>query len=87
MSINLTNDTGCFTHYLTSNIEALYKIATDNKTTKEKFVDHILQLIEPASYNKDAKPRFINDIRHCKTKGAILDRCFSAISNAVEYQV
>jgi hypothetical protein len=40
------------------------------------------------SYNKDAKPRFINDIRYkCQTRKAVLERCLKAISNAVEYRV
>ena len=88
MSINLTKDTGCFTNYLSNNIETLYRKATDNSTSKEALVEWIVKLIEPAFYNKDAKPRFINDIRsYCKTKKSVLERCFNAISNAVEYQV
>ena len=87
MSIDLTKDTGCFTNYLTANIETIYQMASDGYTSKEEFVDYILQIIEPVFYNKDAKPRFINDIRYCKTKRAVLERCFRAISNAVEYQV
>ena len=87
MSIDLTKDTGCFTNCLANNIETIYQIATDSYTSKDEFVDYLVDLIEPAFYNKDAKPRFINDIRLCKTKKAVLERCFRAISNAVEYQV
>ena len=87
MSINLTKDTGCFTNCLANNIETIYQIASDGCTSKEEFVNYLIELIEPAFYNKTAKPRFINDIRFCRTKKAVLERCFSAISNAVEYQV
>ena len=88
MSINLTKDAGCFTSCLTANIETIYQMATDGYTSKDEFVDWLVKLIEPAYYNKDAKPRFINDIRfYCKTKRAVLERCFKAISNAIEYQV
>jgi len=87
MSIDLTKDAGCFTNYLTDNIETIYQIASDGYTSKEEFVNYLVELIEPAFYNKDAKPRFINDIRYyCRTKKAVLERCFRAISNAVEYQ-
>lgn len=88
MSIDLTKDAGCFTSCLANNIETIYQIASDGYTSKEEFVNYLVELIEPAFYNKDAKPRFINDIRYyCRTKEAVLERCFRAISNAVEYQV
>lgn len=88
MSIDLTKDAGCFTNCLANNIETIYQIASDGYTSKEELVNYLVELIEPAFYNKDAKPRFINDIRYfCRTKKAVLERCFRAISNAVEYQV
>jgi hypothetical protein len=87
MSVNLTKDAGCFTSCLTANIETLCQMASDDYTSKDELVDWIVNLIEPAFYNREAKPRFINDIRfYCRTKSAVLKRCFNAISNAIEYQ-
>jgi hypothetical protein len=88
VTINLTEDCKCFTHYLQERIETIYQYANDNYTSKDELVDWIVELIQSASYNKDAKPRFINDIRYkCQTRKAVLERCLKAISNAVEYRV
>ncbi len=86
--INLTQDHKCFTYYLQRDIETIHRIAHDDYTTKQEFSEWIVGLIQHASYNKDAKPRFIHDIRaNCRTKKAVYERCLRAISNAVEYQV
>ena len=88
MSIDLTKDAGCFTNCLANNIETIYQIASDGYTSKDEFVNYLVELIEPAFYNKDAKPRFINDIRYyCRTKKAVHQLCLNAIANAVEYEV
>lgn len=85
--INLTEINGCYTKCLTENIEIIYKYSNDDYTSKDELVSWILELIKPAFYNKDAKPRFIHHLRNCKTKKAVLQLCLNAIANAVEYEV
>jgi len=86
-TINLTKVNGCYTKMLIENIETIYKYANDDYTTKDELESWILELIKPAFFNKDAKPRFIHHLRNCRTKKAILQLCLNAIANAVEYEV
>lgn len=84
--INLTNNEGCFTHPLSRNIETIYQYANDDFTSLSELVSWIEELIEPAYFNKDAKPRFKWRLRNCRTKKAVLQLCLNSISNAIEYQ-
>lgn len=86
-TINLTEVNGCYTKQLTENIETIHKYANDDYTTKDELTSWILELIKPAFFNKDAKPRFIHHLRNCRTKKAILMLCLNSIANAVEYEV
>jgi hypothetical protein len=85
--LNLTENPGCYTNPISNNIETIYKYATDDITSLGELVDWIIKLIEPAYFNKDAKPRFIHRLRNCRTKKAVLQLCLNAVANAVEYEV
>lgn len=84
--LNLTKNEGCYSHPLSNNIETIYRYATDDFTPLKDLVSWIEELIEPAYFNKDAKPRFKWRLRNCRTKKAVLQLCLNAIANAVEYQ-
>jgi hypothetical protein len=87
ITINLTKVDGCYTKPLTENIDTIYQYASDSFTTCSELIGWILELIEPARFNYQAKPRFIHNLRNCKTKQAVLKLCCSAIANAIEYEV
>lgn len=84
--INLTTVEGCYSKPLTENIDTIYQYANDSFTSCSDLISWILELIAPAKFNKDAKPRFIHHLRNCRTKQAVLKLCCTAIANALEYE-
>lgn len=85
--LNLTENPGCYTNPISNNIETIYQYANDDITSLGELASWIIELIEPAYFNKDAKPRFIHRLRNCRTKKAVLQLCLNAVANAVEYEV
>ena len=83
--IDLTKHEGCYSRPLSENIETIYQYAHDSYTTRDELVEWVEELIKPAYFNKDAKPRFIHRLRQCQTREAVLQHCLRAISNGVEY--
>jgi hypothetical protein len=84
--INLTTVEGCYSKPLTENIDTICQYANDSFTSCSDLISWILELIEPAKFNKDAKPRFKHHLRNCRTKQAVLKLCCTAIANALEYE-
>ena len=84
--IDLTRDNKCYTHYLINKLDKLAALSKDNTCTADDFRNEVLQIIEPATYDVVAKPRFIANMKQKTSKLSMYYYVLSSVASGLTHQ-
>lgn len=78
---NLTQKPGCYSYELNKHVETIMKIVLRDDISLNCMKNYILHIIEPANIDKDAKPRFIANLKKAPSKKQVARLVLDAIAN------
>jgi exonuclease I len=83
--MDITTVNGAYTKELKENIDEIAEMVTDPTVSAANMKSRVRAIIEPATIDKTAKPRFLGYLSKCRTKAEILKLCQNAIRKAEHY--
>ena len=83
-TINLTKVDGCYTKELNKHLDEINEMMFSSISV-EGMKKEIRNIIAPAFYNKNAKPRFLSKLKRCNSKADVLQLCTNAVIHGMYY--
>jgi hypothetical protein len=83
--MNLTRVNGTYARELLKHKDEIRKCSFNEYTSVASMRELVLEIIEPAYIDAEAKKRFISYLKSCETKKSIYWLCHNAIQKAMKY--
>ena len=83
--IDISKIGGTYTKELKANIGTITELYEDNAVSVAEMKQAILDIIEPAWVDANAKPRFKSFLENCRTKYDVYGLCWNSICKAMRY--
>ena len=83
--MNLTRVNGTYSKELYRHMHDIRKCSFNEYTSVESMKELVLEIIEPAYIDAEAKKRFISYLESCETKKSIYWLCHNTIQKAMKY--
>ena len=84
--MDLTRVFGTYSRELRINCRRIKEMLADETVEVEDMIEGVEEIIEPAFIEFDAKPRFIRNLRNCKTKEEVDKLCRAAVYAGMKFK-
>ena len=84
--MDLTRVFGTYSRELRINCRKIKEMLADINVSVSQMINGVEEIIEPAFIEFDAKPRFIRNLRNCKTKEEVDKLCRAAVYAGMKFK-
>lgn len=84
--MDLTRVFGTYSRELRINCKKIKSMLADENVSTKQMIKSVEEIIKPAFIEVDAKPRFIRNLRNCKTKEEVDKLCRAAVFAGMKYK-
>lgn len=85
--MNITKVNGAYAKELHEHIDEITSILEDDRLSVRAMKQAVLDIIEPAWIDAQAKPRFKSYLAGCETKWDVYSLCWNSIHKAMRYKL
>ena len=84
--MDLTRVFGTYSRELRVNCRRIKEMLADINVSVSQMINGVEEIIEPAFIEFDAKPRFVRNLRNCKTKEEVDKLCRAAVYAGMKFK-